>query len=210
MTTPETTASQYWSFRICPSVVNTLSLTSITTTPEVMRKRLTSRILPLDLDLSRRLNVVAPVNAKEPIISGRAASGVVDGVRQFSNTTSLSIFDQDAVPLNAQLQSVSNAISQGLYKSVRSGQHDLASPFGGQVAKIIHLSAQTKQLPPPYSKKTFPLPSAPTYHQSDLGEILKRSAIMAWLKFGLYLRRSKSATQEWRPWKTMIDVSKKA
>ncbi|EXK24763.1 hypothetical protein FOMG_18530 [Fusarium oxysporum f. sp. melonis 26406] len=78
-----------------------------------MRKRLTSRILPLDLDLNRRLNVVAPVNAKEPIISGRAASGVVDGVRQFSNTTSLSILDQDAVPLNAQLQSVSNAISQG-------------------------------------------------------------------------------------------------
>ncbi|EXK80460.1 hypothetical protein FOQG_15003 [Fusarium oxysporum f. sp. raphani 54005] len=175
-----------------------------------MRKRLTSRILPLDLDLNRRLNVVAPVNAKEPIISGRAASGVVDGVRQFSNTTSLSIFNQDAVPLNAQPQSVSNAISQGLYKSVRSGQHDLASPFGGQVAKIIHFSAQTKQLPPPYSKKTSPPPSAPTYHQSDLGEILKMSAMMAWLKFGLYLRRSKSATQEWRPWKTMIDVSKKA
>lgn len=152
--------------RVCPSIVNTLSLTSIATPPEAMRKKFTSPILRLDLRLSRNLDVVVPSNAEEPIVPSRAASGVVlDAIRQLSNTTSLSIFVQDAELFHTQLHSISNAFSQGLYKSVRSGQHDFVSLYGGQGAKIIHLSAQTGQLPPPYTESTSPPPSAVTYQQ---------------------------------------------
>ncbi|KAH7201393.1 hypothetical protein DER44DRAFT_668785, partial [Fusarium oxysporum] len=128
--------------RVCPSIVNTLSLTFIATPPEAIRKKFISPILRLDLRLSRNLNVVVPSNAKEPIIPSRAASGVVlDAIRQLFNTTSLSIFVQDARLFYMQLHSISNVFSQGLYKSVRSRQYDFVSLYGGQGAKIIHLSA---------------------------------------------------------------------
>ncbi|KAJ4125600.1 hypothetical protein NW765_001374 [Fusarium oxysporum] len=152
--------------RICPSTVKSLSLTSIATAPEAIRKKFTSAILRLDLGLGRNLDVVVPSNAEEPIVPGRAASGVVlDAIRQFSNTTSLSIYVQDSELFNTQLQSISNAFSQGLYKSSRSAQHDLVSLYGGRGAKMIHLSAETGQLPPPYTESTSPPPSASTYQQ---------------------------------------------
>ncbi|KAF9780342.1 hypothetical protein IL306_000627 [Fusarium sp. DS 682] len=152
--------------RICPSSVNTFSVAPSTTAPEAIQKKFASHILRLDLELNRNLDVVVPSNAEEPIIPGRAASGVVlDAIRQLSNTTSLSIYVQDAAPFHSQLQSLSNAFSQGLYKSVRTGQHDLVSLYGGRGAKIIQLSAQTGHLPPPYTESTSPPLSASTYQQ---------------------------------------------
>ncbi|RKK19223.1 hypothetical protein BFJ66_g17785, partial [Fusarium oxysporum f. sp. cepae] len=63
------------------------------------------------------------------------------------------------------LQCLSDAFNQGLFKSVRSSQHALASLYGGNGAKIIRLSAQTGQSPPPYREITPPPPSAPIYNK---------------------------------------------
>ncbi|RKK08351.1 hypothetical protein BFJ68_g17772 [Fusarium oxysporum] len=63
------------------------------------------------------------------------------------------------------LLSFHDAFNQGLFKSVRSSQHALASLYGGNGAKIIRLSAQTGQSPPPYREITPPPPSAPIYNK---------------------------------------------
>ncbi|KAM5528297.1 hypothetical protein FOXYSP1_19566 [Fusarium oxysporum f. sp. phaseoli] len=107
-----------------------------------------------------------PTNAQDPLIPARAYSGVVlDAIRQLSNVTPLSIYVQDTVLSNKDLQCLSDAFSQGLFKSVRSSQHALASLYGGNGAKIIRLSAQTGQSPPPYREITPPPPSAPIYNK---------------------------------------------
>ncbi|KAG6995993.1 hypothetical protein FOFC_07591 [Fusarium oxysporum] len=152
--------------RICPSTVDTFSFASTTTGPESTRPKFTSYVTRLDFRLNKSLDVLVPTNAQDPLIPARAYSGVVlDAIRQLSNATPLSIYVQDTVLSNKDLQCLSDAFNQGLFKSVRSSQHALASLYGGNGAKIIRLSAQTGQSPPPYREITPPPPSAPIYNK---------------------------------------------
>ncbi|KAH7236550.1 hypothetical protein BKA59DRAFT_496739 [Fusarium tricinctum] len=147
--------------RICPSTVDSFSFASIVAAPEATRSKFTASTR-LEFRLNQNLDILVPTNAQDPLIPARAHSGVVlDAIRQISNVTKLSISIQDAVLSDTHLQQLSNAFSQGLYKSVR--QDDLASLYSGKGAKIIHLSAQTGQNPPPYRELTPPPPSAPIY-----------------------------------------------
>ncbi|PCD21518.1 hypothetical protein AU210_016479 [Fusarium oxysporum f. sp. radicis-cucumerinum] len=148
--------------RICPSTVDTFSFASATTSPESTRPKFTSYVTRLDFQLNKTLDVLVPTNTQDPPIPARAYSGIIlDAIRQLSNVTSLSIYVQDTVLSDRDLQCLSDAFSQGLFKSVRSSQHALASLYGGNGAKIIRLSAQTGQNPPPYREITPPPPSAP-------------------------------------------------
>ncbi|KAF5666072.1 hypothetical protein FHETE_6373 [Fusarium heterosporum] len=150
--------------RICPSTIDTFSFASAATAPESTRPKFSSSVTRLDFKLNQTLDILVPTNAQDPIIPGRAHSGVVlDAIRQISNSTSLSIYIQDAVLSKTDLQSLSDAFDQGIYKSTRSSRHAIASLYGGNGAKIIRLAAQTGQNPPPYHETTPPPPSAPLY-----------------------------------------------
>ncbi|KAK7575203.1 hypothetical protein V3481_017167 [Fusarium oxysporum f. sp. vasinfectum] len=152
--------------RICPSTVDTFSFASTTTGSESTRPKFTSYVTRLDFRLSKSLDVLVPASAQEPLIPARAYSGaVLDSIRQLSNATSLFIYVQDNVLSKNDLQYLTDAFSQGLFKSVRSSQHALARLYGGNGAKIIRLSAQTGQSPPPYREITPPPPSAPIYNK---------------------------------------------
>ncbi|KAF4450033.1 hypothetical protein F53441_6817 [Fusarium austroafricanum] len=158
--------------RINAAAVNTLSFASTTTAPDLIQKKLTSRasrLTRLDFRLGRNLDVLVPKNAEEPLVPARVHSGnVLDAIRQLSNSTSLSVYIQDAVLSVEELQTISSACSQGLVKAGGSDRHDLKSLYGGKGAKVVRLSAQTGQLPPPYNEITSPPPSAqspPTYQR---------------------------------------------
>ncbi|KAM0211975.1 hypothetical protein ACHAPA_006009 [Fusarium lateritium] len=147
--------------RICPSTADSFSFASVSAVPKATRPKFTASTR-LDFRLNQSLDILVPTNAQDPLIPARAHSGaVLDAIRQISNVTSLSIYIQDAVLSGAHLQQLSDAFSQGLYKSVR--QDDLSNLYSGKGAKIIHLSAQTGQNPPPYRELTPPPPSAPIY-----------------------------------------------
>ncbi|KAL6924093.1 hypothetical protein ACHAPO_011342 [Fusarium lateritium] len=148
--------------RICSSAVNTLSFTSTTEAPDIIQKKLTSRTTRLDFELNQNFDTLVPKNADESLVPARVQSRIVlDAIRQISNTTTLSVYIQDGVLSNSQLQSISDACGQNCSKSVRSDDYDLSSLYGGDGAKIIHLSAQTGQLPPSYNEIGSPPPSAP-------------------------------------------------
>ncbi|KAM0198501.1 hypothetical protein ACHAPI_004025 [Fusarium lateritium] len=147
--------------RICPSTVDSFSFASISAVPKATRPKFTSSTR-LDFRLNQTLDILVPINAQNPLIPARAHSGVVlDAIRQISNVTSLSIYIQDTLLSDAHLQQLSDAFTQGLYKSIR--QDDLSNLYNGKGAKIIHLAAQTGQNPPPYRELTPPPPSAPIY-----------------------------------------------
>ncbi|KAM0288929.1 hypothetical protein ACHAO9_006437 [Fusarium lateritium] len=175
--------------RICPSTVDAFSFASISAVPKATRPKFTSSTR-LDFRLNQTLDILVPTNAQDPLIPARAHSGVIlDAIRQISNVTTLSIYIQDAVLSDIHLQQLSDAFSQGLYKSIR--QHDLSNLYSGKGAKIIHLSAQTGQNPPPYRELTPPPPSAPIYtkkrprqdsHNECDNDISKIWAVLATLK----------------------------
>ncbi|RBA15972.1 hypothetical protein FPRO05_12193 [Fusarium proliferatum] len=146
--------------RIHGAAVNTLSFASTTTALDAIQKKLTSRasrLTRLDFRLDRSLDVLVPKNAEEPLVPARVQSGnVLDAIRQLSNTTSLSVYIQDAVLSTKALQSISSACSQGLDKTGDSNRHDLESLYGGKGAKVVRLSAETGQLPPSYNEITSP------------------------------------------------------
>jgi FtsZ-binding cell division protein ZapB len=148
--------------RICPSTVKTFSFASTTTAPNAIQKKLTSRTTRLDFRLDRHVDILVPKNSDEPLIPARGQSGIVlDAIRQVSNTTILSVYVADAILSDPQLQSISDACNHGSFKSLRSDERDLSSLYGGKGAKVVHLSAQTGQLPPPYNEIGSPPPSAP-------------------------------------------------
>jgi hypothetical protein len=147
--------------RICSSAINTLSFVSITTAPDAIQKKLTSHTTRLDFHMNRHVDVLVPKNADEPLVPARGQSGIVlDAIRQISNTTTLSVYIRDDILSNTLLQTISDACSQDCSKSVRSDDHDFSSLYGGNGAKVIHLSAQTGQLPPSYNEIGSPFPSA--------------------------------------------------
>ncbi|KAH6956194.1 hypothetical protein DER45DRAFT_261603 [Fusarium avenaceum] len=175
--------------RICPSTVESFSFASIPAAPKATRSKFTASTR-LDFRLNQTLDILVPSNAQDPLIPARAHSGVVlDAIRQISNVTNLSISIQDTVLSDTHLQQLSDAFSQGLYKSVR--KDDLASLYSGKGAKIIHLAAQTGQNPPPYRELTPPPPSAPLYpkkrprqdsHDERDSDISKIWAVLATFK----------------------------
>ncbi|KAI8396314.1 hypothetical protein FOFC_20861 [Fusarium oxysporum] len=127
--------------RICPSTVDTFSFASTTTGSESTRPKFTSYVTRLDFQLSKSLDVLVPASTQEPLIPARAYSGtVLDSIRQLSNATSLSIYVQDNVLSKNDLQYLTDAFSQGLFKS-------------------------TGQSPPPYREITPPPPSVPMYNK---------------------------------------------
>jgi hypothetical protein len=148
--------------RICSSAVNTLSFATTTKPPDAIQKKLESRTTRLDFELNQTFNTLVPKNADEPLIPARVQSRIVlDAIRQISNTTTLSVYIQDDVLSNSQLQSIRDACGQSCSKSVRSDDYDLSSLYGSDGAKAIHLSPQTAQLPPSYNEIGSPPPSAP-------------------------------------------------
>lgn len=148
--------------RICSSTVDTLSFASSTKAPNAVQKKLASRTTRLDFQLDRTVDALVPKNAHEPLIPARGQSGLVlDAIRQISNTTTLSVYIQDTILSDTQLQSISDACGQVCSKPVCRDDHRFSSLYGGNGAKFIRLSAETGQLPPSYNKIGSPPPSAP-------------------------------------------------
>lgn len=146
--------------RACASSIVSLDVVKNPTVPVTIQREFDSPTLCLNFSLNHHLNVLVPTPALEPLSPARKHSGaVLDAIRDLSNATVLSIFiEAQAAP--SSLQSISDAVTEGLLKSFHSLRYHLASMYGGLGAKLIDLSVQTA-LPPPAYDDTDPPPPPP-------------------------------------------------
>jgi hypothetical protein len=155
--------------RACASSIISLDLVKNPTVPTEVEQELESTALGLRFELNCNLDILVPTPALEPVRpAGRAHSGLVlDTVREFSRATAFTIYIEahDAPP---KLQSISDAVSQGLFKSSRSSRFQLASMYAGLGAKIIQLAADNTLMPPYYEEIESPPPPPPSIdHKPD-------------------------------------------
>ncbi|KAF5003305.1 hypothetical protein FDECE_10135 [Fusarium decemcellulare] len=152
--------------RILPSSITSFDYALSTTAPQVVHDTLASTTLCLDFQLNQHLQILVPADADEPLHPIRAQGGtVLDAIRQLANVNSLSVYVEAPALSNAQLQSVRDAISQGL---AASPHQDLASMYGGSGAKMISLVDPVHLPPPAYDETEPPPPSAPILDRKRL------------------------------------------
>lgn len=152
--------------RILPSSIAAFNYVPSTTAPQVVHDKLASTTLCLEFQLNQHLQILVPADAHEPLHPIRAQGGIVlDAIRQLANVTSLSVYVEALALSNSQLQSVRDAISQGL---AASSHQDLTSMYGGSGAKIISLVDPMHLPPPTYDETEPPPPSAPIFDRKRL------------------------------------------
>lgn len=154
--------------RACASSIISFDLVKNSPVSSEVEQEFKSPALGLRFQLSRHLDIIAPTRALEPIRpGGRARSGVVlDAIREFSRATIFSVYIEarNAPP---KLQSVSDAISQGLFKTSCSSRFQLASMYAGLGAKIVQLGADDTLAPPSYEETEPPPPPPPIDPKPD-------------------------------------------
>ncbi|KAH7153954.1 hypothetical protein DER46DRAFT_638030 [Fusarium sp. MPI-SDFR-AT-0072] len=154
--------------RACASSVISLDVIKNPIVSSEVEQEFKSPALGLRFQLNRHLDILVPTPALEPICpAGRARSGIVlDAIREFSRATAFTVYieGRNASP---KLQSVSDAVSQGLFKTSCSSRFQLASMYAGLGAKIVQLGADETLAPPSY-EETEPLPPPPPIdHKPD-------------------------------------------
>jgi hypothetical protein len=130
-----------------------------TITTEV-EQELESAAHGLGFELNCHLDILAPTTALEPIcLGGRERSDLVlDTVREFSRSTAFSVYIEarDAPPTH---QSISDAISQRLFKSHHNSRFHLTSMYAGleqilfDSMQIIHLYHHPTKRPNPHHRR---------------------------------------------------------
>jgi translation elongation factor EF-1beta len=154
--------------RACASSIISLDLVKNPTVTAEVEQELESTALGLRFELNCQLDILVPTPVIEPICpGGRARSGLIlDAVREFTRATTFSVYIEarDAPPT---LQSISDAVNQGLFKSYRSSRFQLASMYAGLGAKIVRLDADNTLMPPSYQETEPPPPPPPIDDKPD-------------------------------------------
>ncbi|KAM5522441.1 hypothetical protein FOXYSP1_16332 [Fusarium oxysporum f. sp. phaseoli] len=154
--------------RACASSVISLDVVKNPTVSSEVEQEFKSPALGLRFQLNRHLDILVPTPALEPICpAGRARSGVVlDAIREFSRATAFTVYIE-ARNASPKLQSVSDAVSQGFFKTSSSSRFQLASMYAGLGAKIVQLGADEMLAPPSYEETEPPPPPPPIDHKPD-------------------------------------------
>ncbi|TVY68266.1 hypothetical protein Focb16_v002358 [Fusarium oxysporum f. sp. cubense] len=154
--------------RACASSVISLDVVKNPTVSSEVEQEFKSPALGLRFQLNRHLDILVPTPALEPICpAGRARSGVVlDAIREFSRATAFTVYIE-ARNASPKLQSVSDAVSQGFFKTSSSSRFQLASMYAGLGAKIVQLGADETLAPPSYEETEPPPPPPPIDHKPD-------------------------------------------
>lgn len=154
--------------RACASSIISLDLVKDSPVSSEVEQEFKSPTLGLRFQLLRCLGILAPTPALEPIRpGGRARSGVVlDAIREFSRATAFTVYIE-ARNASPKLQSVSDAVSQGLFKTSCSSRFQLASMYAGLGAKIVQLGADDALAPPSYEETEPPPPPPPIDPKPD-------------------------------------------
>ncbi|KAF4945690.1 hypothetical protein FGADI_11743 [Fusarium gaditjirri] len=154
--------------RACASSIISLDLVKNSPVSGEVKQEFKSPALGLRFQLNRHLDILVPTPALEPICpAGRARSGIVlDAIREFSRATAFTIYieSRNASP---KLQSVSDAVSQGLFKTSCSSRFQLASMYAGLGAKIVQLGEDEMLAPPSYEETEPPPPPPPIDPKPD-------------------------------------------
>ncbi|KAM0199349.1 hypothetical protein ACHAQI_012038 [Fusarium lateritium] len=146
--------------RVCASSILSLQVIKNPSIPPAIVEEFESTALSLDLTLKCPPALIVHTGAVEPLAAARKQSGVVlDAIRNLSKATALSIFiEARKAPTN--LQDISDAASQGLFKSCSTRFH-ITSMYGGIGGKLIDTSTETTS-PPSYDEAaTCPPPPPP-------------------------------------------------
>ncbi|SCO87580.1 uncharacterized protein FRV6_11707 [Fusarium oxysporum] len=144
--------------RVCASTIVSLEVVKNPIVPTAIGEAFKSTALSLDFTLKCSPTIIVHTGAVEPLSPSKKSSGVVlDAIRDLSKATALSIYIEarDAPP---KLQDISDAASQGLFKSCSTRYH-IASMYGGIGGKLIDFSAETA--PPPYEETASSPPPPP-------------------------------------------------
>ncbi|KAG7404026.1 hypothetical protein Forpe1208_v015701 [Fusarium oxysporum f. sp. rapae] len=144
--------------RVCASSIVSLEVVKNPIVPTAIGEAFKSTALSLDFTLKCSPTIIVHTGAVEPLSPSKKSSGVVlDAIRDLSKATTLSIYIEarDAPP---KLQDISDAASQGLFKSCSTRYH-IASMYGGIGGKLIDSSAETA--PPPSYEETASSPPPP-------------------------------------------------
>jgi hypothetical protein len=145
--------------RVCASSIVSLEVVKNPTVPTAIGEAFKSTALSLDFTLKCPPTIIVHTAAVEPLSASKKSSGVVlDAIRDLSKATALSIYIEarDAPP---KLQHISDAASQGLFKSCSTRYH-IASLYGGIGGKLIQSSGDTAA-PPSYDETTSRPPPPP-------------------------------------------------
>ncbi|KAL5603649.1 hypothetical protein FOVSG1_006399 [Fusarium oxysporum f. sp. vasinfectum] len=145
--------------RVCASSIVSLEVVKNPTVPTAIGEAFKSTALSLDFTLKCPPTIIVHTAAVEPLSPSKKSSGVVlDAIRDLSKATALSIYIEarDAPP---KLQHISDAASQGLFKSCSTRYH-IASLYGGIGGKLIEPSGDTAA-PPSYDETTSRPPPPP-------------------------------------------------
>ncbi|KAL5586131.1 hypothetical protein FOBRF1_016001 [Fusarium oxysporum] len=154
--------------RACASSVISFDVVKNPTVSSEVEQEFKSPALGLRFQLNRHLDILVPTPALEPICpAGRARSGVVlDAIREFSRATAFTVYIE-ARNASPKLPSVSDAVSQGFFKTSCSSRFQLASMYAGLGAKIVQLGADETLAPPSYEETEPPPPPPPIDHKPD-------------------------------------------
>jgi len=154
--------------RACASSIVSLDLVRNPAVTNAIQKEFDSVTLQLDFTVNRCLDVLLPIAASEPLSPARARSGVVlDAVRDLCQATTFSIYvEAREAPPSPGFQIISDAVQEGLFKSFRSSQFQLASMYSGSGAKLVKLAIDTSLPPPSYDEVEAPPPPPPIDHKN--------------------------------------------
>ncbi|KAL5583698.1 hypothetical protein FOVSG1_015049 [Fusarium oxysporum f. sp. vasinfectum] len=145
--------------RVCASSVVSLELVKNPTIPKSIGEEFKSTALSLDFTLNCPPTIIVHTGAVEPLSAAKKSSGVVlDAIRDLSKATALYIYIE-ARDAPSRLQDISDAASQGLFKSCSTRYH-IASMYGGIGGKLIDPPAETAS-PPSYDETAASPPPPP-------------------------------------------------
>ncbi|KAJ4007487.1 hypothetical protein NW752_007533 [Fusarium irregulare] len=149
--------------RACASSIVSLDLVTNPTVTKAVQKEFDSVVLQLDFTVNHCLDVLLPNAVSEPVSPARARSGaVLDAVRDLCQSTTFSIYvEAREAPPSPGFQAISDAAKEGIFKSFRSSQFQLASMYSGSGAKLVDLTADTSLPPPSYNEVDAPPPPPP-------------------------------------------------
>ncbi|RBQ72075.1 hypothetical protein FVER14953_14022 [Fusarium verticillioides] len=151
--------------RVCASSIVSLQAVKSPSVPPAIGEAFKSTTLSLDFTLSRPPAIIVHAAATEPLSPSKRSSGVVlDAIRHLSKTTAFSVhIDARDAPPN--MQQVTDAASQGLFRSCSTRYH-IASLYGGVGGKLAESADSADTAPPPsYQETTTSSPPPPLIQQ---------------------------------------------
>ncbi|KIL88513.1 hypothetical protein FAVG1_08595 [Fusarium avenaceum] len=132
--------------RVCASSIASLEFMKNPTISAAIGEEFESTALCLDFTLKCSPVIIIHNGAVEPVSAARKRSGVVlDAIRDLSKVTALSIYIE-AHHAPTKLHDISDAASQGLFKSCTT-QHHIATMYGGIGGKFLDPPAETVSSP---------------------------------------------------------------